>query len=87
MSDDNWGNLRRIPRGKEKNHPGGWGMYYPVDYVDAHRNLKSINVSLIQNIWEQTQLAYESGMDKIWIVNVGDRKPMEYPISLFLNMA
>lgn len=87
LSDDNWGNLRRLPRGKEKNHPGGWGMYYHVDYVGAPRNSKSINVSPIQNIWEQTQLAYDYGVDKIWIVNVGDLKPMEYPISLFLNMA
>jgi hypothetical protein len=87
LSDDNWGDLRRLPRGKEKNHPGGWGMYYHVDYVGAPRNSKTINVSPIQNIWEQTQLAYDYGVDKIWIVNVGDLKPMEYPISLFLNMA
>jgi len=87
LSDDNWGDLRRLPRGKEKNHPGGWGMYYHVDYVGAPRNSKTINVSPIQNIWEQTQLASDYGVDKIWIVNVGDLKPMEYPISLFLNMA
>jgi len=87
LSDDNWGNLRRLPRGKEKKHPGGWGLYYHVDYVGAPRNSKTINVSPIQNIWEQTQLAYDYGVDKIWIVNVGDLKPMEYPISLFLNMA
>ncbi len=87
LSDDNWGNLRRLPRGKEKDHPGGYGIYYHVDYVGAPRNSKSINVSPIQNIWEQTQLAYDYGVDKIWIVNVGDLKPMEYPISLFLNMA
>lgn len=87
LSDDNWGNLRRLPRGKEKNHAGGYGIYYHVDYVGAPRNSKTINVSPIQNIWEQTQLAYDYGVDKIWIVNVGDLKPMEYPISLFLNMA
>lgn len=87
LSDDNWGNLRRLPRGKEKNHSGGYGIYYHVDYVGAPRNSKAINVSPIQNIWEQTQLAYDYGVDKIWIVNVGDLKPMEYPISLFLNMA
>ncbi|WP_262484103.1 glycosyl hydrolase 115 family protein [Chryseobacterium taeanense] len=66
---------------------GGYGIYYHVDYVGAPRNSKTINVSPIQNIWEQTQLAYDYGVDKIWIVNVGDLKPMEYPIPLFLNMA
>jgi Rps23 Pro-64 3,4-dihydroxylase Tpa1-like proline 4-hydroxylase len=32
-------------------------------------------------------LSYEHGVDKIWIVNVGDLKPMEFPISFFLDMA
>src|ERR1035437_10588138 len=32
-------------------------------------------------------LAYEYGVDKIWIVNVGDLKPMEFPISFFLECA
>ena len=41
----------------------------------------------VQNLWEQMQLTYEYGVDKLWILNVGDLKPMEYPITLFLNMA
>lgn len=87
LSDDNWGNVRRLPRGEEKNHPGGWGIYYHFDYVGAPRNTKWLNVSPIQNIWEQLQLTYDYGVDKIWVANVGDLKPMEYPITLFLNMA
>ncbi|PRD47836.1 glycosyl hydrolase 115 family protein [Sphingobacterium haloxyli] len=87
LCDDNWGNVRRLPRGDEKNHPGGWGMYYHVDYVGAPRNTKWLNVTPIQNMWEQLQLAYDYGVDKLWIVNVGDLKPMEYPITLFLDMA
>lgn len=27
------------------------------------------------------------GVDKLWVLNVGDLKPMEYPISLFMDMA
>lgn len=87
VCDDNWGNVRRLPDAKERNHPGGWGMYYHVDYVGAPRNTKWINVTPIQNLWEQMQLTYNYGVDKLWILNVGDLKPMEYPITLFLNMA
>lgn len=88
LCDDNWGNVRRLPRGEEeRNHPGGWGMYYHFDYVGAPRNTKWLNVTPIQNMWEQLQLTYDYGVDKIWIVNVGDLKPMEYPITLFLDMA
>ncbi|MBD1425156.1 glycosyl hydrolase 115 family protein [Sphingobacterium arenae] len=87
LCDDNWGNVRRLPQGEERNHPGGWGMYYHFDYVGAPRNTKWLNVSPIQNIWEQLQLTYDYGVDKLWVVNVGDLKPMEYPITLFLDMA
>jgi hypothetical protein len=87
LCDDNWGNVRRLPNEKERQHPGGWGMYYHVDYVGAPRNSKWLNVTPIQNMWEQLQLTYDYGVDKIWVLNVGDIKPMEYPITLFLDMA
>lgn len=87
LCDDNWGNVRRLPNEKERKHPGGWGMYYHVDYVGAPRNSKWLNVTPIQNMWEQLQLTYDYGVDKLWVLNVGDLKPMEYPISLFLDMA
>ncbi len=33
------------------------------------------------------QLTYDYGVDELWVANVGDLKPMEYPITLFLDMA
>ena len=87
LCDDNWGNVRRIPTAEERKRKGGWGLYYHVDYVGAPRNSKWINVTPIQNMWEQLQLAYNGGIQKLWILNVGDLKPMEYPIQLFMDMA
>lgn len=87
LCDDNWGNVRRLPSLKEKPRKGGYGMYYHVDYVGAPRNSKWLNVTPIQNMWEQLQLTYDYGVDRLWILNVGDLKPMEYPITLFLDMA
>ena len=87
LCDDNWGNVRRIPTVTERKRKGGWGLYYHVDYVGAPRNSKWINVTPIQNMWEQLQLAYNGGIQKLWILNVGDLKPMEYPIQLFMDMA
>jgi len=87
LSDDNWGDIRRLPNEEERKHKGGWGMYYHVDYVGAPRNSKWLNVTPIQHMWEQMQLTYDYGVDKIWVLNVGDLKPMEYPIQLFLDMA
>jgi hypothetical protein len=87
LCDDNWGNVRRLPNAEERKHPGGWGLYYHVDYVGAPRNTKWLNVTPVQNMWEQLQLTYDYGVDKLWVLNVGDLKPMEYPITLFLDMA
>ena len=87
LCDDNWGDVRRVPNAQERKHKGGWGLYYHVDYVGAPRNSKMLNVTPVQNPWEQLTLAYENGIDRLWILNVGDLKPMEYPISQFMDMA
>lgn len=87
LCDDNWGNIRRVPTAKERKRKGGWGIYYHVDYVGAPRNSKWINVTPTQNMWEQLTLAYDYGIDRLWILNVGDLKPMEYPIQMFMDMA
>jgi hypothetical protein len=87
FSDDNWGNLRRLPTGKDTLRSGGFGVYYHFDYVGGPRNYKWINTNPIARVWEQMHLASAYGANKIWIVNVGDLKPMEFPISFFLDYA
>jgi hypothetical protein len=85
--DDNWGNIRRLPTPGERNRAGGAGIYYHFDYVGDPRNYKWINTNPIAKVWEQMNLALNYGATRIWIVNVGDLKPMEFPIEFFLTMA
>ncbi len=87
ISDDNWGDIRRVPTAAERSRKGGWGIYYHVDYVGAPRNTKWLNVTQTQQMFEQLSLAYDFGIERMWILNVGDLKPMEYPIQLFMDMA
>jgi hypothetical protein len=87
LCDDNWGNIRRLPKLTDRPRSGGYGVYYHFDYVGGPRNYKWLNTNSIARVWEQMHLAYEYGVDKIWIVNVGDIKPMEFPISFFLDYA
>jgi hypothetical protein len=87
LCDDNWGNVRRLPYLDAKRHPGGYGMYYHVDLHGAPRAYQWLNMTQIPHMWEQLQLTYSYGVDKIWILNVGDLKPNEYPMDFFLNMA
>jgi hypothetical protein len=87
LCDDNWGNLRKLPQPGEPERKGGYGIYYHFDYVGGPRNYKWLNTVQIERVWEQMRMAYGYGVDRIWIVNVGDIKPMEFPIQFFLDLA
>ncbi len=85
-ADDNWGNIRRLPTLEERKRSGGAGVYYHFDYVGGPRNYKWIDTSPLPRIWEQMHMAYEHKADRIWIVNVGDIKPNEFPTEFFIRM-
>jgi hypothetical protein len=87
LCDDNWGNIRKLPNRGDAPRAGGYGIYYHFDYVGGPRNYKWLNTNQISRVWEQMHLAYEYGADRLWIVNVGDIKPMEFPIEFFLDYA
>ena len=85
--DDNWGNVRKLPELDAKPRSGGYGIYYHFDYVGGPRSYRWINNTQIERTWEQMKLSYEHGVDRVWIVNVGDLKPMEFPLSFWFDMA
>lgn len=87
LCDDNWGNIRKLPKLTDPPRKGGYGIYYHFDYVGGPRNYKWLNTNPIPRIWEQMHLAWEYNVRQIWIVNVGDIKPMEFPVSFFLDYA
>jgi hypothetical protein len=87
LCDDNWGNLRKLPKLGDQPRKGGYGIYYHFDYVGGPRNYKWLNTNPLPRVWEQMHLAHEYGANQIWVVNVGDLKPMELPISFFLDYA
>ncbi|KAL2117636.1 hypothetical protein VTJ04DRAFT_7296 [Mycothermus thermophilus] len=86
-ADDNWGNVRRLPLLNETDRAGGAGVYYHFDYVGDPRNYKWINTIQLTKTAEQMHHAYARGVDRIWVVNVGDMKALEIPISHFFDMA
>ena len=86
FADDNWGQIRRLPTSNQS-RSGGYGVYYHFDYVGSPRNYKWVDTVQIEKSWQQMDLAYARGARALWIVNVGDIKPMEYPLSFFLAQA
>ncbi len=84
--DDNWGNVRKLPEPGES-RAGGFGMYYHFDYHGGPRNYQWLNTVPIPRIWEQLNLTYACGARQWLVVNVGDLKPLEFPIHFFLDFA
>lgn len=86
-AEDNWGDVRRLPTPQERRRSGGAGVYYHFDYVGGPRNYKWVNTNPIPKIWDQLNLAKEYGADRIWIVNVGHFKGLEFPMEFFMHLA
>lgn len=87
LCDDNFGHVRRLPGLVRERHKGGYGMYYHVGYYGAPRANKWLSMSTVAEMWEQLQMTYAYGVDKLWMLNVGDLKPHEYLIDFFMEMA
>ena len=85
--DNNWGYIRRCGPLKEKNRKGGMGLYYHIDMNGGPCNDRWVNTSPIPKLREQFNLAYQTGIDDLWIVNVDDLKPKELPIDFIMRYA
>lgn len=87
MCDDNYGNIRRLPKPIDPKRAGGYGVYYHLDFNGGPWSYKWVNTNQLTKVWEQFHQAYDHGVDRIWILNVGDLKPMEFPISFYFKYA
>ena len=87
LCEDNYGYMRTLPDEKMRNHPGGFGMYYHLDYHGSPISYEWLNSTPLTKIREQMSEAYDYGVRKAWIVNVGDLKFNEFPLTYFMNLA
>ncbi len=87
LCDDNFGYLRTMPSEEERKHPGGYGMYYHFDYFGGPTSYLWMNTTPLAKTWEQMSMAYDFGVQKAWIVNVGDIKNQELSLSYFIDLA
>ena len=87
LCDNNWGYIRRKGRDFERKRKGGLGLYYHIDMNGGPWNDRWVNTTTVPKLREQLNLAYKSGIDRIWIINVGDLKPKEMPIDFIMHYA
>ncbi|GAB2618970.1 glycosyl hydrolase 115 family protein [Belliella aquatica] len=86
-SDDNYGYIRRLSNAEEQKRKGGSGVYYHLSYWGRPHDYLWLATTQPGLIWYEMSRAYQNGAHKIWIANVGDIKPAEYTMELFLDMA
>ena len=85
--DDNYGYIRHFPTPQERERKGGNGIYYHVSYWGRPHDYLWLGTFSPALLYQQMGLAYDKGIRKMWILNVGDIKPEEYQIELFMDMA
>ena len=84
--DDNFGYIRYFPTAEELQRPGGFGVYYHISYLGGPLSYLWLDTTPPALIWEEMSKAYDHGVRKFWMLNVGDLKPGEISISLFMQM-
>lgn len=85
--DDNYGYISHFPTAEEKARKGGNGVYYHASYWGRPHDYLWLGSTSPALVYQQMNQAYDRGIQKMWILNVGDIKPAEYLIELFMDMA
>lgn len=85
--DDNFGYIRSFPSPAERRRAGGFGVYYHISYLGRPLSYLWLNTTPPALVWEEMSKAYDHGIRKFWILNVGDLKPAEIGIEFFMQMA
>ena len=85
--DDNYGYIRHFPTAEERARKGGNGIYYHISYWGRPHDYLWLNTLTPAVAYQQMNEAYDRGIQKMWIINVGDIKPGEYLLELLMDMA
>ncbi|MGQ1946287.1 glycosyl hydrolase 115 family protein [Geofilum sp. OHC36d9] len=85
--DDNYGYIKRLSNKDEQKRKGGAGVYYHISYLGWPNDYLWLNTTPPALMYAEMQKAYELGAQKYWLLNVGDIKPGEMGMQLFLDMA
>ena len=85
--DDNHGYIRQMPTAAEQQRSGSNGIYYHLSYWGSPMDylwLSTISPSLISY---ELSRAYQQGVQRLWVINVGDIKPAEEELEFCMDMA
>lgn len=85
--DDNFGYIRRLGAPEERARSGGAGVYWHLSYYGFPHSYTWINTTAPALMTEEFQKAWDNDARNLWVINVGDIKPMEIGIDYFSKLA
>ncbi|HEU6448993.1 MAG TPA: glycosyl hydrolase 115 family protein [Verrucomicrobiae bacterium] len=85
--DDNFGYIRRLSNPQERKRPGGAGVYWHLSYYGPPHSYTWIDTTAPALMWEELHKAWENDARTLWVINVGDIKPMEMGIDYFSKLS
>ncbi len=85
--DDNYGYMKRVSNSDEQRRSGRSGVYYHLSYCGVPHDNLWIPSTPPMLMYEELLKAYTAGADRYWLLNVGDIKPMEVEMQMFMDMA
>ncbi|HUP13114.1 MAG TPA: glycosyl hydrolase 115 family protein, partial [Niastella sp.] len=85
--DDNYGYISRLNNNAEQKRSGGSGVYYHASYWGRPHDYLWIGTTPPRLMKEELMKALKMGADKIWVLNVGDIKPLEFSTDYFFRLA
>ncbi|MFC8731334.1 glycosyl hydrolase 115 family protein [Luteimicrobium sp. NPDC057192] len=86
-AEDNYGYLRQVPTQTEAARAGGNGVYYHVSYWGEPKSYLWLNSTPMSLMVQQLHRAWSSGVQRYWVLNVGDIKPGDMKLELFSKLA
>ena len=85
--DDNHGYIRQLPNEEERQRSGGHGLYYHISYWGKPHDYLWLVSTPPELMAYELNKAYDCGVNKLWVINVGDIKPGEFEIEFAMDMA
>ncbi len=83
--DDNHGMVRRTPTDEDRERSNG-GMYYHASYwAPANQSYMWMSSIPLSIIGEEMSKCWKTGIRTIWVLNVGDIKPLEGEMDYFIR--
>jgi len=87
-ANDNFGHIRRFPSDTELTRSGGHGLYYHSsywsNYTTSYLATSSTPLALMKS---ELSKAWDRGIRRLWVDNIGGLKPLEIEMTFFLRSA